>query len=185
VRLRDAITMLAGSGLSSHGPAVWADLGCGTGTFTRALADALAPGSTIHAMDLDRAALSRLPARHAEVTIHPVHGDFMTMPWPFGNVDGILMANSLHYIHGQEEFIWQCTSQMKARWQLVIVEYDLTRANQWVPYPVSRSRLVDLFRTVGDVSITFLGSRPSLYHRAPLYAALVARGKGGLANSPR
>jgi ubiquinone/menaquinone biosynthesis C-methylase UbiE len=166
--------MLAGSGLGSPGPAVWADLGCGTGTFTHALADVLAPGSTIHAMDLDRAALSRLPARHAEVTIHAVHGDFTTPPWPFGNVNGILMANSLHYIHHQEGLLRQCISQVKPQWRFVIVEYDLTRANQWVPYPINRSRLADLFRTVADVSITFLGSRPSLYHRAPLYAALVA-----------
>jgi ubiquinone/menaquinone biosynthesis C-methylase UbiE len=166
--------MLAGSGLGNAGPAVWADLGCGSGTFTRALAELLAPGSTIYAMDLDRVALSRLPARHQEVTIHAVQGDFTMRPWPFANLDGILMANSLHYIHHQEAYIRQSTSQMKPRWQFVIVEYDLTKANQWVPYPVSRSRVEGLFRAIGNVSIRFLGSRPSLYHRAPLYAALVA-----------
>jgi SAM-dependent methyltransferase len=174
MRTRDAVAMLAGGGLGTLGPTVWADLGCGTGTFTRALAGVLAPGSTIYALDLDSAALSRIPARHGEVTIHTVPGDFTKPPWPFGKLDGILMANSLHYLRDQAAFIRLCGSQLRPRWHFAIVEYDMTAANQWVPHPVSRSKLADLFETVDGASITFLGSRPSLYHRAPLYAALVA-----------
>jgi SAM-dependent methyltransferase len=174
MRLRDAVAMFSGSGLGTLGPTVWADLGCGTGTFTRALADVLAPGSTIHAMDLDRAALARIPARHAEVRIHTVPGDFTKPPWRFGSLDGILMANSLHYVRDQAAFIRQCMSQLNPRWRFVIVEYDMSAANQWVPHPVSQSKLTDLFETVGEVSITPLSTRPSVYHRAPLYAALVA-----------
>jgi ubiquinone/menaquinone biosynthesis C-methylase UbiE len=174
MRPRDAAAMLAGSGLEALGPAVWADLGCGTGTFTRALAKVLAPGSTIYAMDLDRAALSQIPARCDEVTISTVAGDFTKLPWPFGNLDGILMANSLHYIRDQAGFIRQCMLQLRPRWHFVIIEYDMTRANRWVPYPVSRSRLADLFGKPSKASITVLDSRSSLYHRAPLYAALIA-----------
>jgi len=48
VRQRDAIEMLADSGVGALGPTTWADLGCVTGTFTLALAGLLAPGSTIH-----------------------------------------------------------------------------------------------------------------------------------------
>jgi precorrin-6B methylase 2 len=44
------------------GPQTWADLGCGAGAFTLALASLLPAGSTIHAMDRDRAALAQLPA---------------------------------------------------------------------------------------------------------------------------
>jgi SAM-dependent methyltransferase len=176
MRLRDAVAMLSGSGLGTLGPTVWADLGCGTGTFTRALADVLAPGSTIHAMDLDSAALARIPARHAEVRIHTVPGDFTKPPWRFGRLDGILMANSLHYVRNQAVFVEQCISRLQPRWCFVIVEYDMPAANQWVPYPVSRSKLADLFEPSGEASITLLGSRPSVYHRAPLYAALVVPG---------
>jgi hypothetical protein len=50
MRLRDAIDMLADSGVGALVPTIWADLGCGDGTFTLALADLLAPGSMIHAM---------------------------------------------------------------------------------------------------------------------------------------
>ena len=59
VRLRDAIEMLAESGVDALGPTKWADLGCGTGTFTLALADLLSPGSTIHAMDREGSVLSQ------------------------------------------------------------------------------------------------------------------------------
>src|SRR4029453_14715020 len=38
MRLRDAIDMLADSGVDALGPTIWADLGCGDGTFTLALA---------------------------------------------------------------------------------------------------------------------------------------------------
>ena len=61
MRLRDAIDMLAESGVEALGPTIWANLGCGDGTFTRALADMLASGSLIHAIDLDGSALRRIP----------------------------------------------------------------------------------------------------------------------------
>ena len=50
MRLRDAIDMLANADVDALGPTIWADLGCGDGTFTVALADGLASGSLIHAI---------------------------------------------------------------------------------------------------------------------------------------
>ena len=166
--------MLAGSRLEMLGPMTWADLGCGDGTFTVALADVLAPGSAIHAIDLDRAALKRIPTHRHAVRIHTHVGDF-SEPWPFGRVDGILMANSLHYVRDQEAFVRQCGEQLKADGRFIIVEYDFERPNQWVPYPVSRRRLTALFTAAGYSSPVWLGSRPSVYQRGELYAALIPR----------
>src|SRR4029450_10044540 len=98
VRLRDAIHMLAASGVDAVAPTTWADLGCGDGTFTLALAELLAPGSTIHAMDGASPALRRIPSVHNGVRITKHRGDFTGLPWPFADLDGILMANSLHYV---------------------------------------------------------------------------------------
>jgi precorrin-6B methylase 2 len=39
----------------------WCDLGCGTGTFTLALATLLPPSSVIYAIDKDEKSLSRIP----------------------------------------------------------------------------------------------------------------------------
>ena len=173
VRLRDAIEMLADSRVDAPGPTAWADLGCGTGTFTFALADLLSPGSAIHAMDRDRSALRKIPSAHKGVSITTHLGDFTKQPWPFANLDGILMANSLHYVEDQSTFIRGCEPQMTWPRRFLIVEYDTDDASRWVPHPVSPARLTSLFAGAGASSIRMLRSRPSVYRRAPLYAALV------------
>src|SRR5262245_25115022 len=101
MRVRDAVALLSGSDLAALGPATWADLGCGEGTFTRALAEILAPGSVIHAMDRDAAALRTIPSRHRGIRIETHHGDFTRAAWPFNDLDGVLLANSLHYVEDQ------------------------------------------------------------------------------------
>ena len=173
MRLRDAVKMFEGSDLASLGPTVWADLGCGDGTFTLALAEVIAPGSVIHAMDRDAGALAHIVPRHGDVRIETHVGDFTKGPWPFADVDGVLMANSLHYVKDQKAFITWCRSQMQQEHRFLIVEYDTDRANAWVPYPISQSELTALFAAAGYASITPLGSRPSAYRRARLYAAMV------------
>lgn len=173
MRLRDAIDMLADSRVDGFGPAKWADLGCGDGTFTLALADLLAPGSTIHAVDLDMSALRRIPSAHTGVRIATHQGDFTSQTWPFADLDGILMANSLHYVENQAAFIRACESHMKLRRSFLIVEYDTSQASRWLPYPVSQNSLRWLFERAGYSSIRVLGSRPSIFRRAPLYAAAI------------
>jgi len=174
MRPRDATDMLAGSGIAELGPTVWADLGCGDGAFTLALAEALAPDSVIHAMDLDGSALQKIPSAHNHVRITRHRGDFTNLPWPFADLDGILMANSLHYVENQAAFIRACESHMKPRGRFLIVEYDTTTASRWVPYPVNHTKLSDLFEREG-YSSRVLRSRPSIYRRAPLYAAAMER----------
>ena len=49
--IRDAVGVSAG---------VWADLGAGTGTFTRALTEVLGAGSTVYAVDGDARAVRAL-----------------------------------------------------------------------------------------------------------------------------
>ena len=173
MRPRDAIEMLAGSGVDALGPTIWADLGCGDGTFTLALASLLARGSTIHAIDLAGSVLRRIPATHNAVQIFTHRGDFMKQPWPFAGLDGILMANSLHYVKNQAAFIQACESHMKSNRHFLIVEYDTTDRSRWVPYPVSQMRLTSLFERAGYSSIRVLRSRPSVFRRAPLYAAAI------------
>jgi trans-aconitate methyltransferase len=170
MRPRDAIEMLADSGVEALRPTAWADLGCGDGTFTIALADLLASGSVIHAIDLDGSALRRIPSTRKGVGITTHRGDFTKQAWPFADVDGILMANSLHYVENQESFIRACESHMNSPRHFLIVEYDTSDANRWVPYPVSQTRLTSLFERAGYL-VRVLRSRPSLYRRAPLYAA--------------
>jgi SAM-dependent methyltransferase len=180
VRLRDATTLLANAGLAALGPTTWADLGCGTGTFTLALAELLAAGSTIHAIDRDGSVLRKIPATHAGVSIKTYRSDFTDHAWPFRGLDGILMANSLHYVEDQPAFIRGCRPRMTLSGRFLIVEYDTATPSAWVRWPLPRTRLSELFSAEGYSSIAILGSRPSIYRRAAIYAALITRqGRAG------
>jgi len=171
--LADAIAMLADSEVSALGRTRWADLGCGDGTFTLALATLLGAGSTIHAMDRDGSALRTIPSAHNDVGINTHRGDFTTQPWPFGDLDGILMANSLHYVADQAAFIRACEARMTMKRRFLIVEYDTDDASRWVPNPLSQARLTAVFASAGYSSVRILHSRPSIYRRASLYSAMI------------
>ena len=169
MRVRDAAAMIVDADLQSLGSTRWADLGAGDGTFTLALAESLAAGSIIHAVDRDRDSLTRIPPRHLGVVITAHSADFTQVPWAFGDVDGILMANSLHFVADQPAFLRGCATQLSRAGCFLIVEYDTEAASPWVPHPVSRRRLATLF---DGYPVTDLGRRPSRYQRAELYAAL-------------
>jgi SAM-dependent methyltransferase len=175
MRHLDAVAMLDGASLDTPAPSTWADLGCGDGTFTLALADRLAAGSTIHAVDRDARALERVPPLAGAVRIETYLSDF-TRAWPFALVlDGILMANSLHFVEAPREFLRPRSVALAPSGRLLIVEYDTDTANPWVPYPVSLASLSRLASDIGFRRVLKLGSRRSRYHRAPLYAALCER----------
>jgi trans-aconitate methyltransferase len=167
---RDAVDMLAPADLRALGPTTWADLGCGDGTFTLALCALLAPGSTVHAVDVDRSALDRIPSPRRRVTLSKHAFDFTSPTWPLSNLDGILMANSLHYVPDQRSFIARASERLVPPRRFLVVEYDTEMANQWVPFPVSSGSLGGVF---GGFSVRFLDARRSTFRAARLYSALV------------
>lgn len=168
----DARNLIAHPSLSVGGPQVWADLGSGDGTFTVALASLLPAGSTVHAIDTDARALARVPARHRDVTIIPHAGDFTSFPWPFEGLDGVLMANALHYVREQAAFLRGVDGALRRR-RMLLVEYDTARGNAWVPYPISQTSAVELFRSVGYGVATMLGRKRSVFRRAGIYGVLL------------
>ena len=176
----DARALIAHPSLSAGGPQVWADLGCGDGTFTVALASLLPAGSTVHAIDTDRRALARLPARHGDVAIVAHAGDFTVFPWPFdgpaearsAKADGVLMENSLHYLRAQPSFLRSVDAALRRR-RVLLVEYDITQANAWVPYPIDQAAAVELFRSLGFSVATTLGRKRSAYRRGEIYGLLL------------
>ena len=164
----EAAALIAHSSLDGS---TWADLGCGDGTFTRALATLLQDGSTIHAMDQDRRALAGMPRRYADAALVTHVGDFTAQPWPFGDLDGALFANSLHYVRDKAGLLRACATAF-SRQRLLIVEYDTDIANPWVPYPVSAGKLAQVLTEAGLSKVTWLATRPSRYRSAALYAVL-------------
>src|ERR1700722_6416677 len=152
-------------------PQDWCDLGCGTGTFTTALAELLAPGSTIHAVDLDQKALEEIPDRYDGVQIRKILGDLRSSSLRLPSVDGILMANSLHFIREQHLFLKRLLSVTD---RFLIVEYERSRPNPWGPYPVGFERLRKLSSEAGLKRVERLTTRASRFG-GTIYSALAGR----------
>lgn len=149
----------------------WLDLGCGNGTFTYALAAHLAAGSLITAMDQAPQHLRRV---FHQVSIRFMQADFTQAFSLQTPVDGILMANSLHYVKEPEALIRKLSSFFKKHTaRFLIIEYDLDNANEWVPFPVSFARLQQLFHEAGYASVQKMAGRPSVYGHGSLYAAII------------
>src|SRR5262245_1112117 len=86
-------------------PQLWLDLGCGTGLFTGALAAHLREGSKIIAIDKDEKALRKIPAAVNDVIIQTKAADFVSDSLDVKGIDGILIANSLHYVKDKETLL--------------------------------------------------------------------------------
>ncbi|HEX6042162.1 class I SAM-dependent methyltransferase [Longimicrobium sp.] len=156
----------------------WADLGAGTGTFTRALATLLGPDAEIHAVDADARALRTLrdDAPTAGPRIHVHHADF-TRRLPLPPLDGILMANALHFVRDQPAMVTLGASYLRPGGRLVVIEYENRSASRWVPHPVPFARLVDLVADAGLTPPRIVGRRPSAYG-GEMYVAVAVPSAG-------
>ncbi len=118
----------------------WADLGAGSGAFTLALADLLGPSGQIIAIDKDQASLKLLEqsmrAMFPANSVSYVREDF-TRPLALSQLDGIVMANSLHYVRDKDALLKRIRTYLRPRGRLLLVEYNADRGNPWVPYPLS------------------------------------------------
>ena len=152
----------------------WADLGCGSGVFTFALANLLPSGSLVYAVDKEPIYFNGNPHPKGTV-IYEVHMDFEVHRLPLHNLDGIMMANSLHYVADKPALLERLSMYKKPESPFLIVEYDADKpVAQWVPYPLSFKSLQKLFNEAGYSTVEKLGERPSLYGRANMYAAWVS-----------
>ena len=109
----DHVALLRG-GVPNPG-GMWADLGAGRGAFTLALADLIGPEGTIYAVDKDRRALDTLTrsmaASFPAVTTHTISADF-TRALDLPALDGIVIANSLHFIRRKQPVLERIHAQL-------------------------------------------------------------------------
>ena len=155
----------------------WADLGSGGGAFTLALADLLGPGARIHSVDRERGALARqrdaMQRRFPEADVDYVVADF-TRPLPLRSLDGVVMANSLHFVRRKQPVLSLVRSYLKPGGRLLLVEYDSDRGNPWVPHPLSYRSWERLSLEAGFQATRLLARVPSRVLGA-IYSALSVR----------
>jgi SAM-dependent methyltransferase len=150
------------AGVEGAGPR-WLELGAGDGEFTLALADVIGNGGEIVAVDRDRRALgdlerrvgARFPATHLTSRVL----DF-TRELPAGPFDGVLAANSLHFVADLAPILAAIGASLSPDGHIVLVEYDADHGNPYVPYPIS-------FRRWSALAVAAGFTQPRLLHRVP------------------
>ena len=156
---------------------IWADLGSGRGAFTLALAECLGKDSEIYSVDVDRRSLevqqTRMEAECPDNTVTYMQADF-THPLELPALDGILMANSLHFVREKKPVLKQIRDLLKPEGRLVIVEYDTDKPTSYIPYPFSYETWQDLAADCGFVETKLLATRPSS-NMGHIYSALSLR----------
>jgi SAM-dependent methyltransferase len=162
---RDLIRVKEGFGPA---PQSWYDLGCGSGTFTLALAGLLAAGSTICAVDREKRPLDAIPDSYEGTSIRKLPANFLDATFALPALDGILMANSLHFVKEQASLLTKISRSAK---RLLFVEYDGGSRSIWRPYPLPFNKLRLLTLESGFVSFVRLAERPSRFG-GTLYSAL-------------
>jgi SAM-dependent methyltransferase len=166
--LNEATALIRNPTFQMEHPQSWCDLGCGSGTFTVALAQSLTSGSTIHAVDLDQGVLDGILDRYHGVAIRKVLGDLRSPSLRLPSVDGILMANSLHFIQDQHVLLKKLLPATKC---FLIVEYERSKPSRWVPYPVGFEKLFQLFNALGIQNVEKVATRRSRFG-GTMYSAL-------------
>ena len=168
--IEQAIRLINCTGISVTNPTAWADLGAGTGIFTKALASLIAPGSKILAVDADSSALRQINLPET-VRLRREVQDFTKIELEPASLDGLLMANSLHFVKDKQSFLKRTSGFLVDQGTILIVEYDMTKSNPWVPYPVSFDELGKIFISTLGLRIRKIAETPSLYRRGMIYGS--------------
>lgn len=173
---QDHVNLLRPANLPRGG--LWADFGAGTGAFTLALSELVGLNAEIYAIDKDRAGLVKLERAHREQfgtsqNLHIVRADFtgvLSLP----PLDGIVMANSLHYFKDKFKVLRHVRTFLKINGALLLVEYNVDSGNPWVPYPLSFESYSNLAGRAGFSEPRLLARAPSRFLRE-FYSAVAYR----------
>jgi ubiquinone/menaquinone biosynthesis C-methylase UbiE len=152
----------------------WADLGAGEGAFTLALADLLGPGAHITAVDRDAGTMRNFSTqRYPGVEIETRVADF-TRPLDLSNLDGVVMANSLHFVRDKGPVLEAVRGMLRPGGKLIVVEYGTDRGNPWVPHPFTFERWQQMAAQAGFEKTRLLRTIPSR-HIGSMYSAVSER----------
>ena len=157
---------------------IYADLGAGSGAFTLALRELVGLDSTIHAVDKDKSSLDELEKAHRarfhsteHLTLLP--NDF-SRPLSLPPLDGIVMANSLHFFKDKEKILRHVREFLKPTGALIIVEYNVDSGNMWVPHPLTFETYRTLAPRAGFSEPRLLAKVPSRFLKE-FYSAIAYR----------
>ncbi len=147
----------------------WADLGAGEGNFSRALADLIGREGHVVAVDKDARALRAIgPGIETRVA------DF-TRPLGLHDLDGVVMANSLHFVRDKSPVLESVRRMLRPGGRLIVVEYGTDRGNMWVPHPFTYPQWETMAARAGFRNTRLLKTIPSRW-LGSMYSAVSESG---------
>jgi len=169
----DHVNLLRGG--IPNGGGVWADFGSGSGAFTLALAELLGPTGEIHSIDKDRGALREqewaMRDRFPGAAVHYRAADFSHPIPDLPPLDGLVMANALHFHRDKLAVVTLLKSYLRPGGRFIVVEYNVEGGNFAVPHPLSFTTWEELAGRAGFANTTLLATRPSRFLRE-IYSAV-------------
>lgn len=174
---RDHVNLLRGAITQPGGQ--WADFGSGGGAFTLALRELVGADAEIFSIDQDAGRLreqehafhEQFPeTQFPKSNIHFLRADF-TRELNLPPLDGIVMANALHYFRNKEAVLKHTRGFLKPRGVFILVEYNEDVGNIWVPHPLSFETFRQLAPRAGFREPRLLATVPSRFLRE-FYSAL-------------
>jgi len=172
----DHVNLLRPANLKQGG--TYADFGAGSGAFTLALRELVGLDSTIYAVDKDRGSLNQLDSAHrarfnTTRNLLLLPNDF-SRPLDIPPLDGIVMANSLHFFKDKEKILRHVQTFLKPNGALITVEYNVDSGNLWVPYPLTFETYRALAPRAGFSEPLLLAKAPSRFLKG-FYSAVAHR----------
>jgi ubiquinone/menaquinone biosynthesis C-methylase UbiE len=156
----------------------YADFGAGSGAFTLALRELVGLDALIYAVDKNRASLKELESNYR--ARFNTTDNLILLPKDFSSpleippLDGIVMANSLHFFKDKEKILRHVRGFLKQNGTLLIVEYNVDSGNLWVPYPFSFDTCRVLVSRAGFSEPRLLAKTPSRFLKE-FYSAVAHR----------
>lgn len=145
---------------------IWADLGSGAGAFTLALAEVIGPEGVIYSVDTNKRRLQSqqgtMESWFPQNTVQYLNQD-ISKPLELPQLDGIVMANSLHFFAQKEPILELVHGYLKPFGRLIVVEYNVDKGNRWVPYPFSYEGWEKLAQATGFIETRLLMTRHSRF----------------------
>lgn len=152
----------------------WADFGSGEGAFTLALRDLLGPDAEIYSIERDGARLHHQQRNFAVQfpvsNVRFLQEDF-TRPLGLPPLNGMVIANALHFYRDKVKILRTLRDYLLNHGRLVVVEYNATQGNPWVPFPFSFDTLNTIAPQAGFTEPELMETVPSSFLRQ-IYSAL-------------
>src|SRR5271166_5636048 len=104
-----------------------ADIGAGTGLFTRLFADTVGPGGKVYAVDVSKSFLDHIAAgarMRGQPQIDTIRGTQETTSLPAGSVDVAFLCDVYHHLENHEKILASIHQALRPRGLLVLVEFD-------------------------------------------------------------